>query len=1180
MNLIFRQARPLLTLIALLFFILVGCRLEDNTPPTAVSPTVTPAATAPDSDPTAVPPPQSNNANHVVISELLPGVPGNNNFEFIELYNPTATAQNLAGWSLWYQMRADQEPIKLITFSANDGLPAYGYFLLLRDSQTYDVIGDETYSVALFERQGGIQLRDAQGTAVDQVGWGDAPATISAGTPLAFTPNGSSLERLPGGDLGNGQSTGDNSADFRQQSAPTPQNSGTLPTPLPAERLSISVTPPDQVPPGTEFIYTVTVENLSDSDTAVFVSIPIHPQFDYLAGPNGAAFENGRVTWTLPTVPAGETAVDTITLSSPYTNTDTLLKGYFAEADTLARAYGAPQIVRMGGGTVPISIARDLVGSTVTVEGTATMYTGGFFAGSTGTKFYIEDETGGLQIYVPGGNGLVDVQIGDRVQVTGEIELYRDSLELIPENFDTDIQLIGETTPPTPTPISAADNENNDAILGRLNQIEGIAIRVEEFNFSYEIDLQDEAGNSTLVLIEKDTGITIEDVEVGDRYRMTGVSEFYSARKQLKPRVADDIVEIYPPVLLLSQTGPSSAAAGETVTYAITAVNHTPDPLTNLQIVAPLPAGDGTLAEPLDGGQQVENQLIWTIPQLDGNSQTVTVRYTVTVNATATEPIAAGTATAVADQWTDPAIADTLLTFVGDDGIPIWAIQSPGIRSPYATTEVTTRGIIIGVFPGLDGFWIQEALTDEDPATSAGLFVLMDQFSVPVTIGDEVQVRGEVRELALQTAIRPTRIDDVVVLSSGNLLPEPVPYDPPADLDAALAYNESLEGMLVTLDETAVAIAPSSRFGEYVLAYEKWGVTTVRRTDPAGYLIFVDDGSSDSFGDQSELPVVVTVGDRVSNITGPLAYTFGNYKIAPLAVPMVEQTAVPNLPTLPPLADNQFSIATFNVENLFDNRDPHPSSPERPLRRVYEQRLSEIALAIEAMGFPTIIGLQEVENIGVLEALVAEPLLQPFGYAPFLVEGFDSRGIDVGYLVRSDQATVELVSNEGAPETIFARPPLLLQATLLQNGQTLYVLNNHFLSLSAGEAATEPVRTAQAQWNADLVAQLQADDPDASFVVLGDLNSFYQTLPLDTLEAVGLQHVYRFLEPGREPYTYIFEGRTQTLDHILVSPALFGQLTAVSTLPINANYPIADEDDPAPWRISDHDPLIAVFTME
>ncbi len=89
----------------------------------------------------------------------------------------------------------------------------------------------------------------------------------------------------------------------------------------------------------------------------------------------------------------------------------------------------------IGGSAIPVSTARELIEKEVVVEGISTMYVGGFYAGS-GAKFYLEDESGGVQIYVANaGNSLV-VPLGSTVRVRGVIEPYRDSIELIPASED------------------------------------------------------------------------------------------------------------------------------------------------------------------------------------------------------------------------------------------------------------------------------------------------------------------------------------------------------------------------------------------------------------------------------------------------------------------------------------------------------------------------------------------------------------------------------------------------------------------------------------------------------------------------------------------------------------------------------------------------------------------------
>ena len=81
---------------------------------------------------------------------------------------------------------------------------------------------------------------------------------------------------------------------------------------------------------------------------------------------------------------------------------------------------------------------------------------------------------------------------------------------------------------------------------------------------------------------------------------------------------------------------------------------------------------------------------------------------------------------------------------------------------------------------------------------------------------------------------------------------------------------------------------------------------------------------------------------------------------------------------------------------------------------------------------------------------------------------------------------------------------------------------------------------------------------------------------LDVLRDAGLNHVYEFVEPAL-PYTYIYQGESETLDHILVSPTLYGHLRQVEALHVNADFPPAIPEDTSPQRLSDHDPLVAVF---
>jgi len=87
-------------------------------------------------------------------------------------------------------------------------------------------------------------------------------------------------------------------------------------------------------------------------------------------------------------------------------------------------------------------------------------------------------------------------------------------------------------------------------------------------------------------------------------------------------------------------------------------------------------------------------------------------------------------------------------------------------------------------------------------------------------------------------------------------------------------------------------------------------------------------------------------------------------------------------------------------------------------------------------------------------------------------------------------------------------------------------------------------------------------------VVLGDLNDFEFSDTIHILEAAGLTDLYDTV-PLAERYSYVFEGNSQTLDHILVSGSLLNRST-LDVVHVNAEF--ADQ-------ASDHDPSVARILM-
>ncbi len=1122
---------------------------------------------------------------HLLIGEVMPGAAADHQQEYIELYNAGTEAADLSGWQLLYRLTDEQEPQVLYAWEGGE-VPGHGHYLLQFEGSDFGIVPDAEYDRPLFERKGALLLVDASGEVVDRVGWGaDAPRSATEGEAAPAPAKGEALERLPGGEAGNGQDTDDNRADFRLLADFVPQNSGSRPTPPFAAALQLAVEVPPAVEPGASLTVTFALTNATGiAQDGVVVVAPLPADYEPLSLPDGATVADGLLRWPVGTLEAGESVRGEAVLQAPWTYESELLGGFHAEAATWpVRAYAGPQRFTIAGGTIPVATARTLVGQEVTVEGIATMYTGGFYAGSSGTKFYVEDETGGIQVYCPGGQGKVEVEVGERVRVHGTIDLYRNAVEIIPSTYPDDVEIV-DSTPITPTPtevpiatLHEAQAAGDESWLGRYIAITGTLTALTEGNYDYRATLSDDEGYDFPIVIEKQTGVDVEPLEVGRMYRIAGLCERYVNTWELKPRLQSDFEPLYPPELMLSMMAQNSVLPGGAITYTLIAVNHTAATLHHLTIAASLPTEGVEGVDLLDGGRVEGSEAVWSIDSLPPDGGAVTVTFVARVSAEAADRIVSEGAIATADEWPTPVVVPAWTTYVGN-GVPIAAIQGPGMSSPYVRTRASAEGVVTAIFPDLGGFWIESLAPDDDPATSEGLFVLMEELPITVSVGDDVIVSGKVRERSGQTLLDPAQESDLVIVRHGLPLPSPAPFDPPQETEAAQLYDESLEGMLVRLEGEARVVGPTTKYGETALVADRWEIDLVRRGMPTGMLIYIDDGSFAAYTTREELPYFAEVGDTVLSVSGPLAFTYGHYKIEPTEPPLIAHADHP-LPSLEPAAANEVSLATFNTENFFDFKPPNPSSPPMPTVSEYHRKLKKVADAIARMGMPTIVGLEEVENIGVLEKLAAQPAIAEANYVPILIEGTDSRGIDVGFLVRGDVATVEGFAAYPAPGGLTSRPPLVITVTvhLPQGDLPLYAIVNHFTSMGGGVEATEPRRVAQAEWNVELVHRLQAAHPQAMIAVMGDLNAYYDAPTLQTLRDGGLRHVYEAVAESDHPFTYIYQGEAETLDHILVTPPLFEHLVRVEALHIDAPFTLPLEEDETARRASDHDPLVAVF---
>jgi uncharacterized protein len=124
---------------------------------------------------------------------------------------------------------------------------------------------------------------------------------------------------------------------------------------------------------------------------------------------------------------------------------------------------------------------------------------------------------------------------------------------------------------------------------------------------------------------------------------------------------------------------------------------------------------------------------------------------------------------------------------------------------------------------------------------------------------------------------------------------------------------------------------------------------------------------------------------------------------------------------------------------------------------------------------------------------------------------------------------------------------------------------------------TLPRRLAQAQFVVGLYAEVLGSDPGAELIAAGDFNDFPDSQPLNALTGAGLMNLMPQI-PHASAYTYIFQGVSQILDPVLVSPSLVynsGEGLFPSITHLNADYPVSWEgDDSVPRRATDHDPVM------
>lgn len=203
------------------------------------------------------------------------------------------------------------------------------------------------------------------------------------------------------------------------------------------------------------------------------------------------------------------------------------------------------------------------------------------------------------------------------------------------------------------------------------------------------------------------------------------------------------------------------------------------------------------------------------------------------------------------------------------------------------------------------------------------------------------------------------------------------------------------------------------------------------------------------------------------------------------------------------------TVAFYNVENLFDtinNADVNdeeytPTGTNRWTLEKYKKKLANLSRTIAEIGTgdqqkdaPAVIGVAEVENRGVLEDLIKQPLLISKDYGIVHFDSPDRRGIDVGFLYQkkhfkpTSYINVPLIIYDQSDKTkrIYTRDQLVV--TGIFDGEEMSFIVNHWPSRSGGEKKSSPNREAAGRLNRKIIDSLYTINPNAKIITMGDLN--------------------------------------------------------------------------------------------
>ena len=256
-------------------------------------------------------------------------------------------------------------------------------------------------------------------------------------------------------------------------------------------------------------------------------------------------------------------------------------------------------------------------------------------------------------------------------------------------------------------------------------------------------------------------------------------------------------------------------------------------------------------------------------------------------------------------------------------------------------------------------------------------------------------------------------------------------------------------------------------------------------------------------------------------------------------------------------------VAFYNLENLFDTINNNgkydlefsPAGSHKWDGRKYWSKINNMAFAISNMKTrttplgPAIIGVSEIENITVLQDLVANEQIKDLNLQIVHHDSPDRRGVDVGLLYnprmfKPINVTNHLLSIPTLPN--FRTRDQMCVVGLLA-GSRVGVIVNHWPSRRGGTEQSSYLREAAAALSRHIADSLLAIDPKMGIIVMGDLND--DPSDKSCAEVLGGVRKKEEIKPGGfyNPFwqkleegigSYIYRGAWDLFDQIIINSNL------------------------------------------